>query len=300
MIQKTVVVTGSESFIGAALAKGCASSDITIVGIDTISTGKPRHHAIDIRNPEIADVIPQNADALVHLAAISRDRDCRENTGLAFDINVNGTLNLMKAARARGVRQFVFASSEWVYGDIGGIDKVQREDDPIDITHMTSEYAITKLVGEQLLRISAQRGFCPVTVLRFSIVYGSRPKPMTAVEGLLREVGELDVVDINGSASSARRFIYVDDIASGIIASLGQTGFQIFNLSGDRLVSLRDVFDAASKLLGRTPQLKETDPAAITIRNPDNARAKSILGWAPRIDIASGLAKLLAARSSPD
>jgi nucleoside-diphosphate-sugar epimerase len=300
VIQKTVVVTGSESFIGAALAKGCASSDITIVGIDTISTGKPRHHAIDIRNPEIADVIPQNADALVHLAAISRDRDCRENTGLAFDINVNGTLNLMKAARARGVRQFVFASSEWVYGDIGGIDNVQREDDPIDITRASSEYAITKVVGEQLLRLSEKRGFCAVTVLRFGIVYGPRPKPMTAVEGLLREVAELDVVDINGSASSARRFIYVEDIASGIIASLGQTGFQIFNLSGDRLVSLREVFNQASKLLARSPQLKESDPAAITVRNPDNSRAKSILGWAPRVDIASGLAKLWAARSSPN
>jgi nucleoside-diphosphate-sugar epimerase len=123
---------------------------------------------------------------------------------------------------------------------------------------------------------------------------------MTAVEGLLREVAELDVVDINGSASSARRFIYVEDIASGIIASLGQTGFQIFNLSGDRLVSLRDVFDQASKLLGRSPQLKESDPAAVTVRNPDNARAKSMLGWAPRIDIATGLAKLLAAQSSPN
>jgi nucleoside-diphosphate-sugar epimerase len=107
-------------------------------------------------------------------------------------------------------------------------------------------------------------------------------------------------VDINGSASSARRFIYVEDIVSGIIASLGQTGFQIFNLSGDRLVSLREVFNQASKLLGRSPQLKESDPAAITVRNPDNARAKSILGWVPSVDIASGLAKLLAARSSPN
>ncbi len=300
MVQKTVVVTGSESFIGKVLAKGCASADISIVGIDTVSTGQPHHHAIDIRNSEVADVIPQDADALVHLAAISRDRDCRENTGLAFDINVNGTLNLMKAAQARGVRQFIFASSEWVYGDVGGIDNVQREDDPIDITRLSSEYAITKLVGEQLLKISAMRGFCPTTVLRFGIVYGPRPKPMTAVEGLLREVGELDVVDINGSASSARRFIYVEDIVFGIIASLGQTGFQIFNLSGDRLVSLREVFNEASKLVGRSPQLKETDAAAITVRNPDNERAKRILGWAPRIDIASGLAKLLAARSSPN
>lgn len=296
---QTVVVTGSESFIGKEFKKGCASSDIAIVGIDTISSDQPRDHAIDIRNPEVADVIPQGADALVHLAAISRDRDCRENTGLAFDINVNGTLNLMKAAQARGVRQFIFASSEWVYGDVGGVDQVQREDDPIDITRMSSEYAITKLVGEQLLRISAKRGFSPVTILRFGIVYGPRPKPMTAVEGLLREVAELDVVDINGSASSARRFIYVEDIASGIIASLGQTGFQIFNLSGDRLVSLREVFNHASKLLGRSPQLKETDPAAITIRNPDNARAKSVLKWAPRVDIASGLAKLLATQSPP-
>lgn len=298
MANKTIVVTGSESFIGKELKVACASAGVDIVGIDLVASGEPRHHSIDIRSPEIAGAIPQGADALVHLAAISRDRDCRDNLGLAFDVNVNGTINLMKAAQARGVRQFVFASSEWVYGNVGGADKVQREDDPIDITQVLSEYAITKLAGEQLLRVAVNRGFCPVTVLRFGIVYGPRPKPMSAVEGLLREVAELETVEINGSASSGRRFIHVADIASGIVASLGQTGFQIFNLSGNKLVSLREIFELASTLLGRSPRLKETDPAAITIRNPDNARAKAVLGWAPRIDIAAGLAKLLAARSA--
>lgn len=298
MAEKTIVVTGSESFIGSELKNTLASSDVELVGIDSIDAGRPGQHAIDIRDPNVADVIPEGADALIHLAAISRDRDCRENTGLAFDVNVNGTLNLMQAARAKGVKQFIFASSEWVYGGGGSPDAVQSEDDPIDITKMQSEYAMTKIVGEQLLRLAAERDFCPVTVLRFGIVYGPRPKPMSAVEGLLREVAELDVVPINGSASSARRFIYVEDIASGIAASIGQTGFEVFNLSGDTLVSLRDVYEAACELHGRKPELTESDPSAITLRNPDNSKAKSKLDWAPKIDIAAGLQKLLAAQQS--
>jgi len=297
MSQKTIFVSGSESFIGKALRRRCESLGIKFTGVDLAPSSAPGTHVMDMLDPKVADLIPEGADALVHLAAISRDKDCRDNPRQAFDINVNGTVNLMKAAKARNVKQFIFASSEWVYGNVGG--SVQREDDPIDITKVFSEYAITKLAGEQLLRCAVERGdFMPTTVLRFGIVYGPRPKPMSAVEGLLREVEELDVLPINGSASSGRRFIHVEDIVSGILASIGQPGFQVFNLSGDKLVSLREVAEAAGKLLGRSPQLKESDPKAITSRNPDNSKAKSVLGWAPQYDIAAGLKNLQDARAA--
>ena len=286
----TVVITGSESFIGKELKDRCRSAGIQFVGIDLAPSDDPDHVQLDIRSPQVAEAIPQDAEALIHLAAISRDQDCRADPYLALDVNVQGTLNLIRAARECGVRQFVFASSEWVYGQVAN-NAVQTEDQAIDITQITSEYALTKIVGEQCLHLAFQQGLCPVTVLRFGIVYGPRPANWSAVESLFNTVMTQDSVTV-GSLATARRFVHVTDIASGIICALGRTGFEIFNLSGDRLVTLRDVVEGSCELLGRWPEVRETNPAAISIRNPDNRSAQAMLEWAPALGLKEGLATL--------
>jgi nucleoside-diphosphate-sugar epimerase len=284
-------ITGFESFIGKELRKLCKERGIEASGCDVAVSDVAGCHRVDIRAPGISEVIPEQADALIHLAAISRDKDCREDTINAFDVNVNGTLNLMRAAKAKGVKQFVFASSEWVYGGVQP-GAVQTEDDPIDITQMTSEYAMTKIVGERLLFVAHQRGFCPATVLRFGIVYGPRPKPMSAVEGLFNEVRTLDTVEIKGSLSSGRRFIHVSDISNGILSALGRTGFEIFNLGGNRVITFGEIIQRSAALLNRRPKVIETDPKAINLRNPDNQKARKTFGWEPKIDLERGLATL--------
>jgi nucleoside-diphosphate-sugar epimerase len=286
-----IFITGYESFIGKELRKHCETRGIQTSGCDVAASDAAGCHRLDIRAPGIADVIPEQADAIIHLAAISRDKDCREDTINAFDANVNGTLNLMRAAKARGVKQFVFASSEWVYGTIQpGV--VQMEDDPIDITKMNSEYAMTKIIGERLLFVAHQRGSCPATVLRFGIVYGPRPKPQSAPEGLFQEVRTLDTVEIKGSLSSGRRFIHVSDISDGILSALGRTGFEIFNLGGNRVITFGEIIKEAAALLNRSPKVIETDPKAINLRNPDNQKARKAFNWEPKMDIKAGLATL--------
>jgi len=225
---------------------------------------------------------------VVHLAAISRDPDCRADPGKAFDINVNGTLNVAAAALKRGAPQLVFASSEWVYGDVRN-DEIQREDRSIDVTAMKSEYALSKIVGEQLLKLTS--GLPAVTVLRFGIVYGPRTSNWAAVESLFNAARTQDEIKI-GSAATARRFIHVDDIASGILASLGRSGFEVFNLSGDRPITLGEVVENSAALHGRQVRVVETNPAQPSIRNPDNAKARAELAWKPAFDIQAGLADL--------
>lgn len=286
-----IFITGFESFIGKELRKHCEKRGIEASGCDVAASDAKGCHKLDIRAPGIADVIPEQADALIHLAAISRDKDCREDTLNAFDANVNGTLNLIRAAKARGVKQFVFASSEWVYGTIQP-GAVQTEDDPIDITKMTSEYAMTKIIGERLLFNAQQRGLNVATVLRFGIVYGPRPKPQSAVEGLFKEVRTLDTVEIKGSLSSGRRFIHVSDISDGILSALGRTGFEIFNLGGNRVITFGEIIRESAALLNRNPKVIETDPKAINLRNPDNQKARKAFNWEPKIDIKAGLATL--------
>ena len=257
-------VTGSQSFIGRRLFERCKTSGVNAVGIDSIvSTGSGTTQA-DIRDPAIADLIPEEA-TVVHLAAISRDPDCRADPRGAFDVNVTGTLNVAAAAEKRRATQFIFASSEWVYGEVGN-DDVQREDHPIDVTAIRSEYALTKIVGEQCLKLASK--LRAVTVLRFGIVYGPRTSNWSAVEALFNAVREKDVVSV-GSLATGRRFIHVEDIVGGILKTVGRTGFEIFNLSGNSVITLGEVVEQSAELLGRRPPVDEKNPKAISIRKRD-------------------------------
>ncbi len=196
-----LIITGSESFIGKELKRHCREKGVEWVGIDTVPLTDPHTIQMDIRSSDLKKAIPEGADALVHLAAISRDQDCRVNPKLAFDVNVMGTLNLIEAARHQKVRQFIFASSEWVYGEVGN-QAVQTEDQPIDATKILSEYVLSKIAGEQSLRMAFAQGFCPVTVLRFGIVYGPRPANWSAVEMLFNEVRTKDTIEVGPMGST--------------------------------------------------------------------------------------------------
>jgi len=284
----SVFVTGAESFVGRALVSMCDGAEIPVTGIDRDDRTADRWGRVDIRDPELADIIPEGS-TVVHLAAISRDPDCRADPREAFDVNVNGTLNVAEAARHRGCPQIIFASTEWVYGEVGN-EGVQVEDQPIDATRLASEYALSKLVGERLLQLG---GYVDVlTVLRFGIIYGPRSENFSAVEALLQRVQGGSTVEV-GSARTARRFIHVDDIASGILASVGRSESEVLNLAGSDLVTLGDVVRASSLVLEREVELVESDPDRPSVRNPDNARALATLEWRPEVDLESGLRSVL-------
>ena len=281
-------VTGSQSFIGSRLFARCKASGIDAVGIDSLASAGTDSTQADIRDPAIAALIPEGA-TVVHLAAVSRDPDCRADPRGAFDVNVTGTLNVAAAAEKRRANQLIFASSEWVYGEVSNHD-IQREDSPIDVTAIRSEYALTKIVGEQCLKLTC--GLPAVTVLRFGIVYGPRTSNWSAVETLFHAVRGKATVSV-GSLASGRRFIHVEDVVSGILRSIGRKGFEIFNLSGNTVVTLREIIEQSAELLDRHPLIDEKSPQVISIRNPDNAKAREVLDWEPRVGLRDGLATLL-------
>jgi UDP-glucose 4-epimerase len=282
-----IFLSGSGSFIGREVLRVCKDKGIKVAGVDLANTGQEGCSVADIRSPDIAEKIPANVDAVVHLAALSRDPDCRNRAYPCFDINVMGTLNLMEAAKAKGARQFIFASSEWVYDSFQeGV--VKKEDDVIDIAKLTSEYALSKLVSEANLRQKYQHGFCPVTILRFGIVYGPRKDNWAAVESLFNSVYTQDEITV-GALKTARRFIHVSDIASGVMAAVGLPGFEIINLQGAKLVSLGEVIETSKKLLNRNPKVIERTPAQANVRLVSDEKAKRLLRWRPEISLVAGL-----------
>jgi UDP-glucose 4-epimerase len=198
-----------------------------------------------------------------------------------------GTLNLIEAAQKKGAKQFIFASSEWVYDSFEeGVTKT--ENDVINIAKITSEYALSKLVSEVNLRQKYQQGFCPVTILRFGIVYGPRKDNWSAVESLLNSVNSANEVTV-GSLKTARRFIHVTDIASGVIAAIGLGGFEIINLQGEKLVTLGEVIETAKRLLNREPKVIERDPKSANQRLVSGEKAQQLLRWRPEMGLETGL-----------
>ena len=288
-----VFITGAASFIGQSLMTAAVARGIQVTCVDRVAVDQPDCHVIDVCDPAIGDVIPQGVDAIVHLAALSRDADCRDNALACFGTNVMGTLNLTRAARARGARQFIFASTEWVYDSfVPGEDRV--EDSPIDASRLGSEYALSKFVSENTLRQQGPHGFCPATILRFGIVYGPRRANWSAVESLLSAVATADEVEV-GSLATARRFIHVQDIAEATLAAVGWTApYDIFNIQGPDQASLGRIIAASATLLGRSPRVVESAPAAASIRTVSSGKATAKLGWSAAISIEDGLASVAA------
>ncbi|KKR79342.1 hypothetical protein A2127_01625 [Candidatus Jorgensenbacteria bacterium GWC1_48_12] len=276
-------ITGSEGFIGSELISRCKSRGIDFVGADIRS-------GFDVRSKGIAASIPEGVDAVVHLAGLSNDTMCKNNAYAAFELNVLGTLNLMEAAAEKNAKQFIFASTEWVYDNCTA-EEQKTEESVINIANHTSEYALSKLTSEANLRQKYQHGFMPVTILRFGIVCGSTGEKKSAVESLFFNVREKDEVTV-GSLESGRCFIHVTDIASGIIKAVGLEGFNIINLAGDKPVTLRDIIEISKKVLNRNPRVIESSPENVSVRKISNKKAKEMLDWKPETTVEVWLKKL--------
>jgi nucleoside-diphosphate-sugar epimerase len=280
-------ITGAESFVGKRLVKHCKDKKISYSGVDVVASEDSNISKIDICDADLSELIPFDS-VVIHLAAISRDPDCAKNPSLANKINIEGTLNVLRSAKVRDCRQLIFASSEWVYGQVSN-DSEQRESDELHVQRLDSIYAITKAVGEHYLRLL--REDLAVTILRFGIIYGPRPSNWSAVESLFNSVKNNEEVVV-GSLKAGRRFIHVDDICAGILAAVGQIDFEIFNISSDVTLTLGQVIEESRKIHGTTPRVIESSPEKISLRNPSNLKAKQRLNWSPLVSLSDGLKSL--------
>lgn len=284
-----VFITGSESFIGSVLWSMLEAQGYELSGIDVAGNLRPGSTRMDLRDPDLESVIPVGSK-IVHLAALSTDSMCSANQHEALGVNVGGTVNLISAAIRKKCSQFVFASTEWVYGDVEN-DGVQLESDLIDLRVIKSYYALTKKIGEEVIGLS--RLEC-ATVLRFGIVYGIRKVNCSAVEKICEMVAS-GTVKV-GSLQTGRRFIHVQDLCAGIAASLIKGLPGIFNLSGDNIVTLGDLTHACLKLVSNPVFVQEESAAKVSRRNPCNQKAKQSLQWGPKIPLEVGLTEILEAQ----
>lgn len=302
-----VVVTGVAGFIGSAVARAISSRGDTVTGLDdfndfydpAIKRRNARESGArviegDLRDPaDVERALGDGCDVVVHLAARAGVRPSLEQPGLYADTNVRGTINVLEAMRARGLKKIVFASSSSVYG---GQNKVPfSEDDPIN--RPWSPYAATKRAGELLLQTYNHLYGIESHALRFFTVFGPGQRPDLAIMKFIQLIEAGKEIPFYGDGKSGRDYTFIDDIVQGVLASIDRvSGCEIINLGGDHPVTLTEMVQTIEAALGKKARLTHLpdQPGDVPRTMADISEARRMLGYAPKTSFAEGVAKQVA------
>ena len=289
-MKKNILLTGSESFVASFLVKKLKKK-YNIIGIDFIKKSKNTKFKIDITKNFIEKFNTVKIDYIVHLASISRDQDCAKDPIKCFKTNVIGTLNLIKLANIKKVKNFIFASTQWVY-DYSSNKEIKNNNSLINIQNVHSEYALSKLVSEINLKQNFKKNKINSTILRFGIIYGPRENNLSALEAIFYNTIKNNKIEI-GSKKTGRNFIHINEICDGVIKSINKRGYNVINLEGDKFISLSDIVNQSSILLNKKIIVIEKNPKKPSIRMVSNSSAKNIINWRPKYNLNKGLKSLL-------
>lgn len=307
-----VLLTGAAGFIGSHVAERLLSVGEEVVGLDDLNDfyypeikrrnleGARRFGpAFDFVEGDIRDgrllaglFAGKKFDAVVHLAARAGVRPSLEQPLLYADVNVGGTVSVMEAARAGGVRRFVLASSSSVYGV--GTAAPFREDAPCD--RPVSPYAASKRAMEHFARAFHELYGLDVACLRYFTVYGPRQRPDLAIHKFARLIEAGKPLPFFGDGSAARDYTYIDDIVAGTLSALYRSrGFEIYNLGGSHPVKLSELVPLVEKALGKKAQLerKPDQPGDVPLTSADVAKSGRMLGYRPSVPMEEGLARFV-------
>jgi nucleoside-diphosphate-sugar epimerase len=211
---------------------------------------------------------------------------CETSPSAAVDVNLKLTMMIAEIANRVNAR-IIFASSEWVYPD-SEVETQLNEDFKLVITAQTNVYAMSKIVGEW-----AVKKYCrDFQILRFGIVYGERSVPQSAIEKVVFDSINFHRVEV-GNVRTARRFIHVQDLCSGIIKSIeDSSGSNILNLTGKRLLSLRDIIKEVEEIIHRRIEIVELSQIP-SIRGPSPESFVSRYNWKQQIESSTGIRALV-------
>jgi len=295
-MKKTILITGASGFVGSFLKKELVKKNF-VIGLDVFKDKyKNKNYKflkIDLIKNLYSKLNKFKVDIIIHLAAVSKDKLFKEDIKNSYENNIISTLNLLKFAQIKKITNFVFASSEWVYGDHNK-NKLLTEDTYINRSKVKSGYGISKLICEDLIINSFNSNLIKnYVILRFGIIYGPRLQPASVVEGLIKEILKDDRIIINGSAKTSRKFIYINDLVNGIIKSINLKKPAILNLGHTNLVSIKQIIKIINNNLKFNKKYIIQNPSQPVIRNVSSNLAKNILKWKPKYNIQKGIADII-------
>lgn len=301
---KNIAVTGAAGFIGSHLVDTLLKLDNEVIGIDNFSNGRRENLSSalgkkkfqllegDVRDINFLLENLDGVDAIFHEAALTSVPKSVEDPLLYNDVNVNGTLNILEAARHRDVEKVVFASSCAIYGDSPDLPK--KED---MVAFPKSPYAVSKLAGEAYVKCFHDSYGIDTTALRYFNVFGPRQRdsPYSGVIaiffGFISREQDLKVF---GDGKQSRDFVYVKDVVDANLRALSSpsAGGEIINVGTGFPVTINRLGKLILELTGKQDvKINHLPPRAGDIMQSyaDIHKAKELLGYQPNQDVKSGL-----------
>jgi UDP-glucose 4-epimerase len=293
-----VLVTGGSGFIGSHVVERLIARGHEPRIYDLVP---PRHPCALVVEAVIGDICDpdgfrralRGCDAVVHLAAVADVNDVARDPSHADLVNARGTALVLQVARELEISRVVYASTIWVYGNAGA-DELLDEDALLPAPDHF--YTATKLAGEMYCRSYGQLYGLESTILRFGIPHGPRSREATVVATFVRRALEGHALRIMGDGSAARQFVYVEDLADGVVSALQPCAAgRTYNLVGDEAVSVREVADIVRSLVAEVPIVHvPSRPADLHRAEISGRRAWDELGWQPGTSFEEGVRRYVA------
>lgn len=305
----TYLITGIAGFIGSTLARAVLAQGDEVRGIDNLSTGKRENleeiqNRIDFRQADLLDMTAvreacNGVDFVLHEAAIPSVPRSVKDPLESNRANVDGTVNVLVAARDAKVKRVVYAASSSAYGDTPTLPK--REDMP---PSPISPYAVAKLASEFYMTSFWRCYGLPTVSLRYFNIFGPRQDPSSPYSGVLAKFitqmlkGELPT--IFGDGTQSRDFTYVDNVVNANLlacrAPVDQVAGRVFNVATGSRIDLNETFRVVRKLTGYKGEVKHEAERAGDVKHSlaDLTLAEKHLGYKPSVDFEEGLRRTIA------
>ena len=310
-----ILVTGGAGFIGSHAIKKLLDQKIKVICLDDFNSYYnpkfKRENIEEFRNnkgfklykQDICDLeglekifSESKIDLIIHLAARAGVRPSIEDSLLYHRVNVMGTVNLLELAKKYKIKKFVSASSSSVYGNNEKVPFAEsdRVDNPI------SPYAATKKSGELICHAYHDLYDINIACLRFFTVYGPKGRPDMAPYKFTKLISEGKEIQMYGDGSTYRDYTYIDDIVSGIIASVdyvkkNNNVYEIFNLGNSDTVKLKYFIEVIEKAVGKKAKIKKMpmQPGDVEKTYADLTKSRKLLGYSPKTSIEEGIEKFV-------
>ncbi|MGG1690850.1 NAD-dependent epimerase/dehydratase family protein [Heyndrickxia ginsengihumi] len=293
-----VLVTGGAGFIGSHIVEALQQNQYEVIVIDNFSTGHHRNiadlsvnvHKCDITNPEVINLIASiKPDYIIHQAAQVSVAESVQNILFDEQVNVKGSLHVIKGAIRASVKKIVFASSAAVYGNPIEL--------PITTKHRTlpeSPYGLTKLTVEHYLQMASKFYQLPYAILRYSNVYGPRQdaKGEGGVVSIFADyISNQLSPTIFGDGEQTRDFIFVKDVATANVKALQAEENICVNVSSGSTITINELFTIMKKVANTKLNATYSEARSGDIRDSclSNEETKAILGWSPSVNLFNGL-----------
>jgi len=294
-----VLVTGGSGFIGSHVVDKLRACGHEPVIYDLRPSPWHESGSVEtvlgsITDREALERALHSCDAVAHLAAVADVNDVHAEPEDAERVNARGTVAVLEAARRAGVKRIVYASTIWVYSDCE--QEVVDEDTLLPApSHL---YTSTKLAGELYCKAYQELYGIDYTILRFGIPYGPRAREAAVIPAFVGRALRGEPLTLAGDGGQSRRFVYVEDLADGVVAGLAEVARnRVYNLASDENVTIKQIAERVQEVLGDVEIVyTPARPGDFNGKVVLSSRAARELGWSASTPFAEGVARYVAWR----